>query len=117
DPAATIVDVFALHGFAPTWADDGSGSAELLLGRCPFGAAVAHDAPTICSLHLGISEGVAAVMGPLCVDALEPSRSPGREPCRLHLRNTRQRVTYQDVRLYRGHTRPPTLEGESVGEP
>jgi len=83
DPVDDMVAAMERVGFAaharPT--DDG---AEIELDRCPFESA-AHVAPgTVCSLHLGIAEGVAAD-SPLVVEELVAA-DPRRAPCRLRVR-------------------------------
>ena len=73
----------AVHGFAPTLRRR-AGTTELVLGRCPYAAAVLADPETICSLHLGLAEGVAGRFGDVQVDELLP-HDPRRAGCRLLL--------------------------------
>lgn len=76
-----------VHGFAPT-VRRREGGAEIVLGRCPFGAAVLADQETVCGLHRGLAEGAAAGIGGLRVDELVP-HDPRRAGCRLLLSEAR----------------------------
>lgn len=69
------------HGFAPTLRRR-AGQTEVVLGRCPYATAVLADPETICSLHLGLAEGVAGRLGDVQVDGLVP-HDPRRAGCRL----------------------------------
>ena len=56
-----------------------------MLRTCPFASIALADPDTVCSLHLGIAEGVAEVAGGrLAVDELVP-HDPRRAKCRLRL--------------------------------
>lgn len=58
---------------------------ELVLRHCPFAEVAAEDPETICSLHLGIAEGIAESRGDVeVVDMVV--RDPNRAGCRLRLR-------------------------------
>ncbi len=50
------------EGFNPVRRDH-AGHVDLLLQRCPFSAAASVDPQTVCTLHLGLAEGVAAESG------------------------------------------------------
>lgn len=58
---------------------------ELVLRHCPFADVATDDPESICSLHLGVAEGIAAARGD--VDVVElVRRDPHRAGCRLKLR-------------------------------
>lgn len=58
---------------------------DLVLRHCPFADVAADDPDSICSLHLGVAEGIAARRGD--VDVVELVRhDPHRAGCRLRLR-------------------------------
>lgn len=61
---------------------------ELVLRRCPFADVAADDPDSICSLHLGVAEGIAARRGDVEVVGMVV-RDPHRAGCRLRLRRTR----------------------------
>ena len=58
---------------------------ELVLRHCPFAEVATDDPESICSLHLGVAEGIAAVRGDVEVVELV-RRDPHRAGCRLKLR-------------------------------
>lgn len=58
---------------------------ELVLRRCPFAEVAADDPDSICSLHLGVAEGIAARRGDVEVVGMVV-RDPHRAGCRLRLR-------------------------------
>jgi predicted ArsR family transcriptional regulator len=58
---------------------------ELVLRRCPFAEVAADDPDSICSLHLGVAEGIAARRGDVAVVGMVV-RDPHRAGCRLRLR-------------------------------
>jgi hypothetical protein len=56
-----------------------------VLRTCPFATTALADPDTVCSLHLGIAEGVAELAdGRVVVDELIP-HDPRRANCRLRL--------------------------------
>ncbi len=58
---------------------------EVVLGNCPFATAALVDPATLCSMHLGIAQGVADLTGGrVVVDELVP-HDPRRAKCRLRL--------------------------------
>ena len=81
DPVEAMRLAMAAHGFAPSTRRR-AGQTEIVLGRCPYTTAVLTDPETICSLHLGLAEGVAERLGGVQVDGLVP-RDPRRAGCRL----------------------------------
>ncbi len=84
DPVALIAESMDRHGFAPVARTRGT-RVELVLGACPFATTALADPDTVCSLHLGIAEGIAELtQGRLVVDELV-SHDPRRANCRLRL--------------------------------
>ncbi len=57
---------------------------ELVLQHCPFSDVAVDDPETICSLHLGLAEGIAEARGDVEVLGLSV-RDPRRAGCRLRL--------------------------------
>jgi predicted ArsR family transcriptional regulator len=89
DPVALIVDVMERQGFEPAVRVRGD-RVDLTLRTCPFATTALADPETVCSLHLGLAEGVAALTGGrLEVDELVP-HNPRRANCqlRMHLEPT-----------------------------
>ena len=84
DPIGVVVDTMARQGFDPTVRSQND-HVEMVLRNCPFAATALADPDTVCSLHLGIAEGVAEVAGGrVVVDELVP-HDPRRANCRLRL--------------------------------
>ena len=86
DTLAAIADAMARFGFRPVVRrrSPRAATAEIVLQTCPFAAAVLTDPDVVCTLHLGLAEGMAAgtdvtVLG---LDA----RDPRRAGCRLKVR-------------------------------
>ncbi len=77
------------RGFRPVRVEHGK-RVEFVLGRCPFANVAGADPDTVCSLHLGLAEGLTEGLGDLQVERLE-RREPQRAGCRLtvHLQPTR----------------------------
>ena len=70
-------------GFAPQVGADGS-RYRLGLHQCPFREVAQQNQDVVCSLHLGLMQGVLAQMrGRLTVDRLDPLTERG--PCIAHL--------------------------------
>jgi predicted ArsR family transcriptional regulator len=59
DVVADLSTAMARQGFEPEVRTRG-GAAEIVLHSCPFAAAALVDRATVCSLHLGIAEGLTA---------------------------------------------------------
>ena len=76
-------DALAKGGFAPVLISDDQ-RPEFSLQRCPFVAAAEADPETVCSLHLGLAQGLAEQNG-VIVEELSP-RDPRRAGCRLRFR-------------------------------
>ena len=84
DPVGLVVDAMQRGGFDPTVRTRGE-RVEVTLGTCPFASAALADPDTVCSMHLGIAQGVAALTGGrVVVDELVP-HDPRRAKCRLRL--------------------------------
>ncbi len=81
-----IVDIsaaMAWQGFEPEIRPVRDG-AEIILHACPFASVALTDRQTICSLHLGIAEGLA---GDTAVDVTELiAYDPRKADCRLRIR-------------------------------
>jgi len=74
-------------GFDPVL-DTASGDeecADVVLRHCPVADAAAQNADAVCTLHLGLGEGVAERIGGLAVEGLAV-RDPHRAGCRFALR-------------------------------
>lgn len=80
---ARLEDALRKGGFEPVLVSDDD-HAEFSLQRCPFVAAADADPDTVCSLHLGLAQGLAEQHG-VIVEDLEP-RDPRRAGCRLSFR-------------------------------
>lgn len=85
-PMEVLVDQMARQGFEPRVRTQGD-SFTITLQECPFASAALNDADTICQLHLGLAEGVAAEVGGLVVEELV-AKDPRRAQCRLRCRRT-----------------------------
>lgn len=87
-PDLTAVDAVRVEaealGFSPRRAAR-RGQVDLVLQHCPFRDVAAEDPATICSLHLGIAEGIAEHVGGAEVLGLVVE-DPFRAGCRLQLR-------------------------------
>ena len=82
DPASLLVETMEREGFEPELRVHGT-SIELVLGNCPFVTTALVDPDIVCSLHLGMAQGIADLTaGRLVVDELVP-RDPRRAMCRL----------------------------------
>ena len=58
-----LLEAVACHeGFSPVRREH-EGHVDLVLRRCPFEVAASVDPETVCTLHLGLAEGVAAESG------------------------------------------------------
>jgi predicted ArsR family transcriptional regulator len=82
DPVGVVVEAMERQGFDPFVRNRGK-SIELVLRNCPFETAALADSDTVCAIHLGIAQGVAALTGGrLVVDNLVP-HDPRRANCQL----------------------------------
>ena len=82
DVLAELADTMARFGFEPDIRRRGN-RVEIVLGTCPFASTAVADPGTVCSLHLGLAEGLAEGTG-LVVDELV-AKDPRRAHCRLRL--------------------------------
>lgn len=84
DPIEEISQQMARQGFDPVVEvrDDGT---DLVLRACPFAAIALGDPETVCNLHLGFAEGLAAQLGGVAIGDLHP-HDPRRARCRLTTR-------------------------------
>jgi predicted ArsR family transcriptional regulator len=85
DPIGAVAGAMQREGFDPALRKTRAG-AELVLRECPFEAAALADPATVCAIHLGIAQGVAALTDDrVVVDELVP-HDPRQANCRLRLR-------------------------------
>ncbi len=85
DPVEAIVGAMNSQGFDPEVRGRGK-RIDVVLRTCPFETTALADPDTICSLHLGIAEGVAELAGgQLVIDDLV-RHDPRRANCRLRMR-------------------------------
>jgi predicted ArsR family transcriptional regulator len=84
DVVADISAAMARQGFAPEVKPTRDG-AEIVLGTCPFATVATADRATICSLHLGIAEGLAEDDPRASVRELV-AYDPRKANCRLRIR-------------------------------
>jgi predicted ArsR family transcriptional regulator len=84
DAIADLTDAMAREGFDPTVRRRGR-RVDIVLRTCPFESTAVADPETVCALHLGIAEGLAAVSDSVVVDELV-AKDPRRANCRLRLR-------------------------------
>jgi predicted ArsR family transcriptional regulator len=84
DPVAVVTNAMERQGFDPAVRRKG-GRIEMVLRSCPFAAAAQTDPDTVCAIHLGIAQGLAALTGErVVVDELVP-HDPRRANCRLRM--------------------------------
>jgi predicted ArsR family transcriptional regulator len=86
DPVAELVEVMAQQGFEPTVKENGA-TVVVDLGHCPFATTALADPDTVCSIHLGMAEGITEWAGGLVVDELIP-HDPRQGHCRLRVHRT-----------------------------
>lgn len=83
DPVADVAEALDRQGFEPEVRSRRSG-VDVVLANCPFELAALEDRATVCSLHLGIAEGLVDGTD-LEVDELVV-KDPRRAGCRVRLR-------------------------------
>ncbi len=84
DPVAVVVEAMEREGFEPTVRVRGD-RVDVVLGTCPFETTALADPDIVCSMHLGLAQGVAEQTdGRIAVDELV-RHDPRRAKCRLHL--------------------------------
>jgi len=89
DPVGVVVDAMEREGFEPTVRVRGD-SVDIVLRTCPFETTALADPDTVCSIHLGMAQGIAEQTdGRITVDDLV-RKDPRRANCRLlmHLQPT-----------------------------
>lgn len=86
-PVDEMVAQMSRQGFDPSVRAEGD-VVEIVLGECPFASAVLVAPDTVCGVHLGLAEGVAAAIGDIEVESLSP-RDPRTAQCVLRCRVTR----------------------------
>jgi predicted ArsR family transcriptional regulator len=84
DAVATITQTMARLGFEPNVKKRGR-RIDVVLATCPFVSAALTDPDTVCSLHLGLAQGLAEG-SEVVVDELV-AKDPRRASCRLRLRD------------------------------
>ncbi len=80
---AQICDAMAREGFDPEIRRR-RGGVDIVLHNCPFESSALADPDTVCQLHLGLAQGMAASSGGVTVDRLVIG-DPRRAQCRLKL--------------------------------
>jgi predicted ArsR family transcriptional regulator len=83
DVVDDLAEAMAREGFEPEVRRRGD-AVDIILRNCPFQSTAVADPDTVCSLHLGIAEGLAAGTEGVVIDELVP-KDPRRANCRLHL--------------------------------
>jgi predicted ArsR family transcriptional regulator len=83
DVVADISAAMARQGFEPE-VRTRAGAPEIILRNCPFAAAALVDRATVCSLHLGIAEGLAAGTTAKIDELI--AHSPHKAGCRIRIR-------------------------------
>ena len=81
---SNLTDTMTRLGFEPQTRLRGK-RIDVVLGRCPFEAAALADPDTVCSLHLGLAQGLVADTD-IVIDGLVVN-DPRRARCRLSLHN------------------------------
>lgn len=83
DVVADISAAMARQGFAPEVRQARDG-AEIVLHRCPFESSAVAGRETVCALHLGMAEGLAAGTGITIAELV--ANDPRMADCRLRIR-------------------------------
>src|SRR5690606_18260296 len=83
DVVADLTAAMARQGFEPEVREH-RGQTEIVLHSCPFANVATADRDTICSLHLGIAEGLADGSDVTGTELV--AHGPQRAGCRLRLR-------------------------------
>jgi predicted ArsR family transcriptional regulator len=101
DAVTDVSAAMARQGFDPE-VRAVRGGTEIVLQACPFETAASADRDTVCSLHLGIAEGLADGT-PAVVDELV-AYDPRRAGCRIRLRPPRGDESHRGKLTLRGRT-------------
>lgn len=89
-PVEAFVGALAREGFEPTSRQHGD-EVDIRLATCPFVSAVLADPDTICTLHLGLSQGLAEAIGG--IEVLEmTANDPRSANCRLKCKALRPEI-------------------------
>lgn len=98
DPIADIGVAMARQGFEPEIhpSADGTDGADVVLHNCPFASTAASARDAVCSLHLGIAEGLAGGTD-VRVDELL-ANDPDAADCRLLIRRVEPEVSVEPQR-------------------
>lgn len=83
DVVADFIAAMARQGFDPE-VSEVDGAVEILLHACPFASTAAVDRQTVCSLHLGMAEGLTDGTDLVLEELI--ARDPYRADCRMRLR-------------------------------
>jgi predicted ArsR family transcriptional regulator len=83
DPITGMATAMAAQGFDPE-VRAGKGKVDIVLHRCPFESTALADPETVCTLHLGIAEGLAVGTGSVVEELI--ARDPRPANCRVRLR-------------------------------
>jgi predicted ArsR family transcriptional regulator len=84
DPVAFVVEAMERQGFDPSAHTRGR-RVDVVLHTCPFATTALVDPDTVCSIHLGIAQGIAELTdGRIAVDELVP-HDPRKANCRLRM--------------------------------
>jgi predicted ArsR family transcriptional regulator len=85
DIAQMMTSVMAQQGFAPDLRRKVH-TADIVLGTCPFESAALGHRDTICTMHLGIAEGLATASDSDVTVTELVAKDPRRAQCRIRLR-------------------------------
>jgi predicted ArsR family transcriptional regulator len=85
-PIATLHDEAQRLGFEPRTRRRGD-LQEIVLGACPFAELATTQPETVCELHVGLAEGIAARAGGLEVEGIHLA-DPHKGGCRIVVRRT-----------------------------
>lgn len=111
-PVERMAAAMAAQGFEPE-VRRGRKRVEVVLGTCPFASTALTDRVTVCSLHLGIAEGLADGTG-VDVDELV-GRDPRRANCRIRLLPAPDQPDHPDHRDHPDHEPRLVLVGGRRG--
>ena len=83
DPITGMATAMAAQGFDPE-VRAGKSKVDIVLHHCPFESTALADPDTVCTLHLGIAEGLAEGSGSVVEELI--ARDPRPAKCRVRLR-------------------------------
>jgi predicted ArsR family transcriptional regulator len=84
DVIADVTLAMARQGFDPEVRPTPGGGTEIVLRNCPFESAARTDRDTVCSIHLGLAEGLTAGTNTSVEELV--AYDPRRAGCRLRVR-------------------------------